>query len=71
MKAVVSIIFAMLLALTSFAGTAEEAPHALVVYYDYSENMGDLTGMTVDLVQFRHNTIDAEGLIPQLTGFHD
>ena len=39
-----------LLCLTAIAAHAEDGSGTLVVYFDYSENMGDLSGMTVDAI---------------------
>ena len=47
------ILFAVLTALCAASGIVHAENNAsgtLVVYFDYSENMGDLTGMTVDAI---------------------
>ena len=48
-----TVLLALLIAvfsLTPFSVMAEENHKSLVVYFDYSENMGDLSGMTVDAI---------------------
>ena len=50
MKRMIALILMLLLCLTAIASHAEEGSRALVVYFDYSENMGDLSGMTVDAI---------------------
>ena len=50
MKKMIALILMLLLCLTAIASHAEEGSRALVVYFDYSENMGDLSGMTVDAI---------------------
>ena len=50
MKKMIALTLMTLLCLTAFAAHAEDGSSALVVYFDYSENMGDLSGMTVDAI---------------------
>lgn len=50
MKKLISLFAAILFILSVCVGYAEESPRTLVVYFDYSENMGDLSGMDVDAI---------------------
>ena len=50
MKKTILTLLAMVLLFSVCIGHAESNNRALVVYFDYSENMGDLTGMTVDAI---------------------
>ena len=50
MKKMIALTLMTLLCLSAFAAHAEDGSSALVVYFDYSENMGDLSRMTVDAI---------------------
>ena len=50
MKRMIALTLMALLCLTAIAAHAEDGGGTLVVYFDYSENMGDLSGMTVDAI---------------------
>ena len=50
MKRMIALTLMVLLCLTAIAAHAEDGSGTLVVYFDYSENMGDLSGMTVDAI---------------------
>ena len=50
MKRMIALTLMALLCLTAIAAHAEDGSGTLVVYFDYSENMGDLSGMTVDAI---------------------
>ena len=50
MKRMIALVLMILLCLTAIAAHAEDGSRTLVVYFDYSENMGDLSGMTVDAI---------------------
>ena len=50
MKRMIALVLMILLCLTAIAAHAEDGSGTLVVYFDYSENMGDLSGMTVDAI---------------------
>ena len=50
MKRMIALTLMVLLCLTAIAAHAEDGSGTLVVYFDYCENMGDLSGMTVDAI---------------------
>ena len=50
MKRMIALALTALLCMTAIAAPAEDEGRTLVVYFDYSENMGDLSGMTVDAI---------------------
>ena len=50
MKRMIALALTALLCMTAIAAYAEDGSRTLVVYFDYSENMGDLSGMTVDAI---------------------
>ena len=50
MKRMIALALMALLCMTAIAAHAEDGSRTLVVYFDYSENMGDLSGMTVDAI---------------------
>jgi flavodoxin len=50
MKRMIALVLMILLCLTAIAAHAEDESGTLIVYFDYSENMGDLSGMTVDAI---------------------
>lgn len=50
MKKMIALTLMTLLCLSAFAAHAEDGSGTLVLYFDYSENMGDLSGMTVDAI---------------------
>ena len=50
MKRMIALALMALLCMTAIAAYAEDGSRTLVVYFDYSENMGDLSGMTVDAI---------------------
>ena len=66
MKKCMAIALLVLLLMTVCGGQAENNGKTLVVYYDYSENMGDLSAMTVDAItsaSLNATTTNTEGNI--------